>query len=236
MVPVYGGGCGNGLFSSVKEHDLGQYLREIGKHELLNHDEEVEIANRIRDAGLNDRERLCARDRLIECNLRLVVSIAKEFARGKVPLHELIAEGNIGLIKAVSRFDPGRGCRFSTYATYWIRQSVRLAARQFQRRRKLPDGETENVRKLVSLDEVLRVHPIEDHKEESQVGSEEVDKLHGVLNVLNVRESEIVKLRYESALTLGEIGEKLGITRERVRQIEENAIHKLQREFRRTAG
>lgn len=269
----------------MKENDLTRYLREIGKHSLLTREEETEVAKRIHDESLDEKERRCAREKLIVSNLRLVVSVAKDYARTGVPLPELIAEGNIGLLKAVSRFDPTRGFRFSTYATYWIRQSIQMAARQQRRGVKLPAYFTEAVAKarqtyrelsqklereptsgeietalpnetrgalryylssekygrVVSLDEMLRLQQVQDHSDPTSENSLDVEKLQRVLKVLDDREVQILKLRYgmndhESPLTLGEIGERLGITRERVRQIEERAIRKLQREFRKTAS
>jgi RNA polymerase primary sigma factor len=271
----------------MKENELTRYLREIGKHSLLTREEEVDVAKQIHDTNLDDRDRRRAREKLIVSNLRLVVSIAKEYARSGVPLHELIAEGNVGLLKAVARFDPMRGFRFSTYATYWIRQSIQLAARQQRRGVKLPAYFTEAVAKarqtyrelsqklerepttgevegalpeetrgalryymssekygrVVSLDEVFRMHQVQDNSDPAGDGNSslDVEKLQRVLKVLDDREVQILKLRYgmndlQSPMTLGEIGEKLGITRERVRQIEERAITKLQREFRKTAS
>jgi RNA polymerase sigma factor (sigma-70 family) len=250
----------------MKENDLAQYLREIGRHALLTRDEETQVARRIHNAALDDRERRRARERLIVCNLRLVVSVAKEYARHGASLHELIAEGNIGLLKAVARFDPERGFRFSTYATYWIRQSVQLAARAQRKTsrsgaegrpaaapppdvdRYLSEETRESLgpffgarppRRTISLDELLRSRQVEGPGDPVLDSTVDLEKLQSVLKVLDRRESEIVRLRFgleeaTSPLTLGEIGDRLGITRERVRQIEDRAIQKLQREFRRT--
>lgn len=102
-------------------HLIGLYLREVGNYPLLSAEEEIELADKIK-AG--DTE---ARSRLILCNLRLVVNVAKRYQNQGVGLMDLIEEGNLGLIKGVERFDPSRQCRFSTYATWWIRQLINRA-------------------------------------------------------------------------------------------------------------
>jgi RNA polymerase sigma factor (sigma-70 family) len=102
-------------------HLIGLYLREVGNYPLLNAKEEIELADKVK-AG--DAE---ARSRLILCNLRLVVNVAKRYQNQGVGLMDLIEEGNLGLIKGVERFDPSRKCRFSTYATWWIRQLINRA-------------------------------------------------------------------------------------------------------------
>ena len=98
---------------------LQLYLREINQTRLLTPDEEIALGRRIRKGDL------LARDEMVRCNLRLVVSIAKNYTRRGLNLLDLIEEGNLGLLKAVERFDPGQGCRFSTYASWWIRQSIK---------------------------------------------------------------------------------------------------------------
>ena len=108
------------------------YLDEIGVSPLLTADEEKVLARRARDG---DDE---ARQRMIECNLRLVVKIAKRYANRGLPLLDLIEEGNLGLIRAVEKFDPERGFRFSTYATWWIRQSIERGIMNQSRTVRLP--------------------------------------------------------------------------------------------------
>ena len=100
---------------------LAKYLAHIGRGELLTHQEEIDLSKRAKQG--NKR----ARKRLIEKNLRLVVSVAKKYRGYGLPFEDLIQEGNIGLMKAVEKFDPDRGFRFSTYATWWIRQAVQRA-------------------------------------------------------------------------------------------------------------
>jgi DNA-directed RNA polymerase sigma subunit (sigma70/sigma32) len=107
--------------NSETPEPLARYLAQIGREMLLTHEEEIDLSRRVR-AG--DKQ---AREKLIEKNLRLVVSVAKKYRGMGLPFGDLIQEGNIGLMKAVEKFDPDRGFRFSTYATWWIRQAVQRA-------------------------------------------------------------------------------------------------------------
>ncbi len=121
---------------------LAKYLAHIGRGELLTHQEEIDLSKRAK-AG-NRR----ARQRLIEKNLRLVVSVAKKYRGYGLPFEDLIQEGNIGLMKAVEKFDPDRGYRFSTYATWWIRQAVQRAVADKGRTIRVPVHMTEKIRKV----------------------------------------------------------------------------------------
>lgn len=111
----------------MREYGLEQYLREVVKLPLLTSKEEKELGRIVRNPRSSPEAHRAARDRFIRSNLRLVISIAKGFMNRGLPLEDLIDEGNIGLIIAVDRFDPGRNVRFSTYGTWWIRQAVRRA-------------------------------------------------------------------------------------------------------------
>jgi RNA polymerase primary sigma factor len=121
---------------------LAKYLSHIGQGNLLTHQEEIDLSNR---AKAGDKS---ARARLIEKNLRLVVSVAKKYRGYGLPFEDLIQEGNIGLMKAVEKFDPDRGFRFSTYATWWIRQAVQRAVADKGRTIRVPVHMTEKIRKM----------------------------------------------------------------------------------------
>ncbi|HET6688021.1 MAG TPA: RNA polymerase sigma factor RpoD/SigA [Rubrobacter sp.] len=121
---------------------LAKYLAHIGQGELLTHAEEIELSNR---AKAGDKR---ARQKLIEKNLRLVVSVAKKYRGYGLPFEDLIQEGNIGLMKAVEKFDPEKGFRFSTYATWWIRQAVQRAVADKGRTIRVPVHMTEKIRKV----------------------------------------------------------------------------------------
>jgi RNA polymerase primary sigma factor len=121
---------------------LAKYLAHIGQGTLLTHGEEIDLSKRAKEG---DRK---ARQRLIEKNLRLVVSVAKKYRGYGLPFEDLIQEGNIGLMKAVEKFDPDRGYRFSTYATWWIRQAVQRAVADKGRTIRVPVHMTEKIRKV----------------------------------------------------------------------------------------
>ncbi|MDQ3892897.1 MAG: RNA polymerase sigma factor RpoD/SigA, partial [Actinomycetota bacterium] len=121
---------------------LAKYLAHIGQGELLTHEEEIDLSKRAKQGDTR------ARKRLIEKNLRLVVSVAKRYRGYGLPFEDLIQEGNIGLMKAVEKFDPDRGFRFSTYATWWIRQAVQRAVADKGRTIRVPVHMTEKIRKV----------------------------------------------------------------------------------------
>jgi len=251
------------------------YLRDINETPLLDADEERELAWRVDDG---DAE---ARDHLVRANLRLVVSIARGFAGRGLPLEDLIAEGNMGLLRAVEGFDPSLGLRFSTYACYWIKQSIKRALINTGKTIRLPAymvellskwrraaaelqdelGRTPTqeevasslglpAKKLKIVQEAIRVYNAavqedvdgaglslgelaqDDATPDKRLtGAEEMSQVLGLLDRLEPREAAVLRLRFglsgEEPKTLKDIGERLGLTRERVRQIKRDALGKL---------
>jgi RNA polymerase nonessential primary-like sigma factor len=253
------------------------YLVEIGRSPLLSAKEEVHYARLARSGDQS------ARNHMITCNLRLVVKIARRYNNRGLPLLDLIEEGNLGLIRAVEKFDPDRGFRFSTYATWWIRQNIERAIMSQTRTIRLPihvikdlnaslrkireitqnldyepcletlamalDKPVENLQRLFRLNErTLSVDsPLTDESDKpllealadhSQVNPEDYQssqhlkhQLHNCLFKLTKKQQEIVARRfgllgYEAA-TLEEVGAEIGLTRERVRQIQVEALVQL---------
>ena len=255
------------------------YLREIGRIPLLTPDQEIELAEKIR-AG--DRD---ARTVMINSNLRLVVTIAQDYANRGLPLLDLIAEGNIGLMTAVDRFEPSKGAKLSTYAAWWIRQSIKRALSNQSKTIRLPvhlgdkiakihrvafqmsqelgrdptdeelAEETGIARGKVSQLKTVAIRPAsldapisEDDLTEfgETVGDEDAstpfeslrdkdlrDRVGRLLEVLDDREKKIISQRFgfdgRKQKTLEEVGEKLGVTRERIRQLQNSALLKLRR-------
>ena len=266
----------NGDLAHSTTDALQLFLNEVGRYELLTAEEEVELAKRI-ERG--DRE---AKERMINSNLRLVVSIAKKYQGHGLSLLDLIQEGIIGLIRAVEKFDWRRGFKFSTYATWWIRQAVqrgvankareiRIPVHIVDRERKIARAERELVAKLgrapteeeVSQASKLPLKQVREVREAARAvtsldkpvgegdasygdlfaGDEapaeeliqvslEQDVLRRAVETLPEREQEVVKLRYGlngdgGPQSLEEIGRQLGLTRERVRQLEARALERL---------
>lgn len=293
----------NYLANIDTDDTIGLYLKEVGRVPLLTAVEEVELAQRI-ERGRLAREELArgnvsprrrqelqkliedgwaAREHLITANSRLVISVAKKYMGRGVPFLDLIQEGNIGLIRAAKKFDYRRGHKFSTYATWWIRQAVTRAIADQGRTIRVPVHMGDQINKLlrvqhqltqrlgrdplveelaVALDVTpqkvenmiqvarrpLSLETPTDDEEDSVLGDfiqdEEVaapdetatynllrEHLENVLNGLPPREVRILQLRYGlldgQAYTLEEVGRKMGVTRERVRQIEAQALSRL---------
>ena len=253
---------------------LARYLGHIGRERLLTHGEEMDLSRRVK-AG--DKK---AREKLIQKNLRLVVSVAKKYRGMGLPFGDLIQEGNIGLMKAVEKFDPDRGYRFSTYATWWIRQAVQRAVADKGRIIRLPVHVGEKRRKMARVyyqlsaelareptdEEVARklgwdVGRVKDVKSaipdatslnrplsseedsselgdyiederESSIASQVVRELEGHRLMESVervpeRQRRVLVRRYgldgEKPATLAELSEELGVSRERVRQLQREA-------------
>lgn len=265
---------------------LSLYLRSISRQPPLEKDEEQELS---RISRKDIPEAYWAKKVLIEANLRLVVSIAKENQFRGLDLEDLISEGNIGLIKAIERFDPEQGNKLSTYACWWIRQQIQLAVSEQTKTIRMPPhaiDKLRRVRRIISeltskfgriptSDEVSEETSIATGKieeilrwgnstlslnEASQTGEEnssieaylEDDKgvnpleelvkksdaiwIKNLLEILEHKEREIIIRRFgigrREGLTLEEIGEEFGVTRERIRQLEGRAIKKLRRKLK----
>ena len=267
----------NDEVAAMTTDSLQLFLNEAGRYPLLTAAEEVELAKAI------ERGDKAAKDRMVNSNLRLVVSIAKKYQGHGLSLLDLIQEGIIGLIRAVEKFDWRRGYKFSTYATWWIRQAVQRGVANKSRTIRIPVHIVEREQKIARAERELLIEldrpPTDDeiaqkaqlnpkHVRETRAAAravasldkpigdegdtafgdmvatdtadveEEVviglgeDALHKAVAKLPERERGVIVMRYgldqkEDPLSLEEIGRRLGITRERVRQIESNALRKL---------
>lgn len=294
----------NPIDSVHTEDTVGLYLKDMARVPLLSHAEELEIAKAIEAGRIAKQELqeqkhlpasrrceleaavaggLAAREHLIKANTRLVVSIAKRYTGHGITLLDLIQEGNLGLMKAVGKFDYKRGFRFSTYATWWIRQTITRSIADQARTIRLPVHMADRIRHIYKVNHELeqalgRVPTTEELAEqlglsvkkvqwimkvswlplslESPVGDDEEselgmfiedefsptpmqsayqsmlrEKLLEVLDTLSPREARIIQMRFGlsdgNAYTLEEVGQKFGLTRERIRQIEGKALRRL---------
>src|SRR5256886_14476547 len=265
----------------MNESDSGlkRYLQEIGQFSLLTPQQEIELAGKIKKGDA------AARERMINANLRLVVTIARDYANLGLPLLDLISEGNMGLTKAVERFDPNKGAKLSTYAMWWIKQSIKRALANQSKTIRVPVHLADKLAKMrrVSLqmsDELGREPTDEELGEEIGIASEKVARLKsvgirptsldapitgddstefaevigddgaqtpfellrdknllgevdGLLEVLDPREKKIISQRFGldggEPKTLEDVGKDFGITRERIRQLQNIALAKLSR-------
>ena len=261
----------------VVQSPLETYLREINETALLNAQEEKQLANRIREGDS------AARDRMVRANLRLVVNIARSYTGKGLGLQDLIEEGNLGLLRAVEGFDPTMNTRFSTYASYWIKQSIKRALVNTAKTIRIPAYMVELLakwrratiqlqdqlgrpptyeeiahslelpkKKLAIIIKAIRVYNATPQTDQTEAGWSldemlmdantktpdtemvEADDLHhvlGLLDKMDKREATVLRMRFglddEEPKTLKQIGECLGLTRERVRQIENEALSKL---------
>jgi RNA polymerase primary sigma factor len=255
------------------------YLREIGQVKLLTPQEEIDLAARIKKG---DKK---AREQMIKANLRLVVKIARDYEGIGLPLLDLISEGNIGLMKAVERFDPAKGGKLSTYGSWWIKQSIKRALANQSKTIRLPVHLVDKISKMrrtsMRLQEELGREPTDDELGEelgttasrvaqmrmaairpasldAPIGDEDSNNfaevvqdesadtpyeqleektvtrmLQEMVKTLDPREATILRSRFGldggSQKTLEEVGEKFGVTRERVRQIQNIALRKLRK-------
>jgi len=252
------------------------YLRDINHTPLLDAEQELKLAWRIEEG---DGE---ARDHLVRANLRLVVSLARGSAGRGLSLEDLIAEGNLGLLRAAEGFDPSMGCRFSTYATFWIKQSMKRAVVNTGKMIRLPSYMVDlltkwrrataklqeergraptpqevadclglSAKKVKIIQKAIRIHnaasqedvdgaglALGELKQEEEsgpgaqmTGAEDLRQVLDLLDKMDKREAAVLRMRFglegEEPKTLKDIGDRLGLTRERVRQIERDSLLKL---------
>ena len=264
------------------DSSLRLYLREISQTELLTPKEEVQLAARIKKG---DKK---ARTHMIKANLRLVVKIAQDYAGYGLPLADLISEGNIGLMKAVERFDPAKGGKLSTYAAWWIKQSIKRALANQSKTIRLPVHMVDKIAKMRRISNILtealgREPTDEELAEELGIPSKKLsllrrasqrptsldapvsdgertdygdvigderavnpldaladknlhNQLDDLLEVLDDREHRIIDARFglngRKPMTLEEVGREFGVTRERIRQLQNVALDKMRRALR----
>jgi len=268
------------MASTAVQSGLQLYLRQINESPLLSADEEKTLGRKI----INDND-AAARERMVRSNLRLVVNIAKHYVNRGLTLPDLIEEGNIGLLKAVEGFDPENGSRFSTYASWWIKQSIKralinsvqpihipaymvemmtkfkVAMRELEDQlRRLPTTEELSAHMKMSIKKIKIIRKaVKAYHSPTQFnggvgdaevtmgdvvadthnpgpaervsGNDDLRQLEKLLDEIDARAARILKLRYglggEDPMTLKEIGEHIGLTRERVRQIEHDTLRRL---------
>lgn len=259
------------------DNSVKLYLKEIGEYPLLSKEEEIKIAEKAANGSIK------AREKLINCNLRLVVYIAKKYEGKGLSFLDLIQEGNLGLIKAVEKFDYTKGYKFSTYATYWIKQSISKAIMEQSRNIRIPINIIERIsairkaekdyqqafEKTPSQEEIAAILKLDIKKvkeaydwmndttsldisigedEDVTIGSFVEDEsvkesfdvindenqyngLYDILNTLTDKEKMVIFRRFglnrERAETLEEIGKSMKLSRERIRQIEADALRKM---------
>ena len=264
------------------DHNIGLYLREISQVPLLSPQDEVKLAGQIKRGNKK------AREKMITANLRLVVKIAHDFGNYGLPLLDLISEGNIGLMKAVERFDPNKGGKLSTYASWWIKQSIKRALANQSKTIRLPVHLVDKIGKIrrvaAQMAEELGHEPTTEELAEELglpvakvahlktvavrpasldakisadddtafgdlVGDDRAedpfealrdkdlqDEVGDLLNVLDPRERKIIAFRFGldggRERTLEEVGQKFGVTRERIRQLQNIALLKMRKALR----
>ena len=271
-------------FSNVVNNDdiLQMYLKDIGRKKMLNKIEEMELGRLIQEGS--EQEKAEAKDKLIQANLRLVVSIAKKYIGQGVLFMDLVQEGSLGLIKAAEKYDYKRNFKFSTYATWWIKQTIIRAISNHSRTIRIPVHMLEKIRrykkaccdisndntlsadeetlsrlsgldknKLEEVKNAIKTEPvsldtlvtedlcIQDYVEDKTYVSPETSAqnilqtrdISKLINILDNREREIIKRRFgidnEEPKTLEQIGNVMGFSKERIRQLESLAIQKLRK-------
>ena len=273
---------GTNMNSGATDTSLRLYMQEIAKTALLTSEQEVELAERIK---MGDKE---ARTHMIKANLRLVVKIAQDYSNYGLSLQDLISEGNIGLMKAVERFDPEKGGKLSTYAAWWIKQSIKRALANQSKTIRLPVHMVDKISRMRRISNILAeelgreptnselaeelgvprsklallkqasqrptsldapVHEGENADFGEMIGDEKAldpanalsdknmyNQLDDLLDVLNEREQRIIDARFgldgKKPMTLEEVGLEFGVTRERIRQLQNLALKKMRNTLR----
>ena len=271
------------IVDDYTDDSVKQYLKEIGKIPTFSEDEEKEIFRKYNNA-IDEKEKIKIKQEIVTANLKLVVSIAKKYVKPSYSILDVIQDGNIGLMKAIDKYDLNRGYKFSTYATWWIKQSITRALSEKSRIIRLPVHICELIRKVSAVREKIAYElgrepnddelakslgisvqrlkevttsindpislqtpvgedddesiesfvPDETHSiEEDYYKIELKDLFSDIFSTLSPREQKVIKLRFgidnDKILTLEEVGNVLGVTRERIRQIESKALRKLNR-------
>ena len=271
------------IVDDYTDDSVKQYLKEIGKIPTFSEDEEKEIFRKYNNA-IDEKEKIKISQEIVTANLKLVVSIAKKYVKPSYSILDVIQDGNIGLMKAIDKYDLNRGYKFSTYATWWIKQSITRALSEKSRIIRLPVHICELIRKVSAVREKIAYElgrepnddelakslgisvqrlkevttsindpislqtpvgeeddesiesfvPDETHSiEEDYYKIELKDLFSDIFSTLSPREQIVIKLRFgidnDKILTLDEVGNVLGVTRERIRQIESKALRKLNR-------
>ena len=271
------------IVDDYTDDPVKQYLKEIGKIPTFSEDEEKEIFRKYNNA-IDEKEKIKISQEIVTANLKLVVSIAKKYVKPSYSILDVIQDGNIGLMKAIDKYDLNRGYKFSTYAPWWIKQSITRALSEKSRMIRLPVHICELIRKVTANREKLAYElgrepnddelakslgisvqrlkevttsindpislqtpvgeeddesiesfvPDETHSiEEDYYKFELKDLFSDIFSTLSPREQKVIKLRFgidnDKILTLEEVGNVLGVTRERVRQIESKVLRKLKK-------
>lgn len=251
----------------ISTDELQSYLKDLKKIPVITHEQQIEIFKKLRNPNITKNEKNTLYNDLIIGNLRFVITIAKQYQNQGMDFLDLISEGNIGLIKAVDRFDPSSGLKFISYAVWWVKQSIMASLNDHSRTIRIPSNIIQDIQKkkksvippemeiyideeictlphCVGLDNVINEEgdqlidvikdPNENNPENILNTSEEIKKkLTNMLRVLDDREKIIIEKYFglngvES--NLDDLGEELGCTKERVRQLKDKSLKKLRNE------